>query len=124
MTIRMATIAFASAVTVAFAAMPAAAQFYGGPGGPYYQPGLPPPPPPYGRRGPYQDQYREPYQQPGYGAVSCGEGAQIVASEGFRGVSVRECGGRVFRYTAYRRGAAYEVRVASRTGQITMIRPI
>lgn len=108
------------ALATAFAAAPAQAQYFGGgPGVPYYQPGLPPPPYGYGR--PPAPGWGQP---PGYGPISCGEGAQIIASQGFRRISVRECGGRVYRYTAFRRGAPFEVRVSSSTGQITMVRPI
>jgi hypothetical protein len=123
---RLAFLAAAAALTVV-ATIPAQAQFYGGPGGPYYNPNLPPPPP-YARGYGYgQPPYAAPprYAEPqGYGPISCGEGAEILASQGFRNISVRECSGRVFRYTAYRRGAPFEVRMASRTGEITMIRPI
>lgn len=119
MTIRMALLSAAGALCVSFASVPAEAQYYGPPGGPFYNPGLPPPPP-YAR-GYGQPRYQEPQ---GYGPISCAEGADIIASQGFRGVSVRECSGRVYRYTAYRRGAPFEIRVASRTGQITMVRPI
>jgi hypothetical protein len=123
MTNRNGILAAAAALVTMFVAIPAQAQFYGEPRGPYFNPGLPPPPPQYGRGYGYGPPPGYGAQQ-GYGQISCGEGAQIVAEQGFRGVSARECGGRVFRYTAYRRGAAFEVRVASRTGQITMIRPI
>jgi hypothetical protein len=119
MTARITILAGAAALMAGFAALPAKAQYYGAP---YYNPGLPPPPgyrpppPPYG--GPPG------YGPPGYGPISCGEGAGIVASRGFRNVQVRECSGRVFRYTAFQRGAPFEVRVSSRTGQITAIRRI
>ncbi len=119
MTTRMAFLAGAAALVAGFAALPAQAQFYGEPRGPYYNPGLPPPPP-YAR-GYDRPRYEEP---PGYGPIACEEGAEILASQGFRNISVRECGGRVFRYTAFRRGAPFEVRVSSSTGQITSIRPI
>ena len=103
---------------MAFAAAPAQAQYFGGGPG-FYQPGLPPPPYGYGR--PPAPGWGQP---PGYGPISCGEGAQIIASQGFRRIAVRECGGRVYRYTAFRRGAPFEVRISSSTGQITMVRPI
>ncbi len=61
---------------------------------------------------------------PGFGRISCGQGAQIVASQGFRRIAPRECQGRVYRYTAYQRGVAFEVRVSSSTGQITLVRQI
>ena len=112
-------VAILFAALAAATALPAQAQFYS-PGGPFLQPGLPPPPA-YGR--PYEP-YRQPHAAPGYGPISCGEGAQIIASQGFRNISVRECSGRVYRYTAYRRGAPFEVRISSRTGDITMIRAI
>jgi hypothetical protein len=113
---------FAAALSVS---APAAAQVFIGPEGPFYRPGLPPPPPyaapGYGRPG-YG--YGGPaYEQP-YGGISCGEGAQIIAEQGFRRISPRECSGRVFRYTAFQRGGAFEVRVSSRTGQITQVRRI
>lgn len=119
MTTRMVFLAAAAALMAGFVALPAQAQFYGEPRGPYFNPGLPPPPP-YAR-GYDRPRYAEP---PGYGPIDCQEGAEILASQGFRNIYVRECSGRVFRYTAIRRGATFEVRVASSTGQITMIRPI
>ncbi|MGL4439998.1 MAG: hypothetical protein ACRCUE_12080 [Bosea sp. (in: a-proteobacteria)] len=124
MKVRSVFLVAAAAVATALAVLPAQAQYYSPPGVPYYNPNLPPPPHERGYRPP---RYAEPprYQEPqGYGPISCGEGAEIIASQGFRNISIRECGGRVFRYTAYRRGAPFEVRVASRTGEITMIRPI
>lgn len=128
MTIRTMACAAGALIAVAGAALPAQAQFYD-PRGPSWQPGLPPPPgggygpPPYGRGyGPPPGYgYGQP---PGYGPISCAEGARIVASQGFRDISVRECSGRVFRYTAFRRGQPFEVRVSSRTGDITLVRAI
>jgi hypothetical protein len=124
MTTRITILAGAAALMAGFAALPAQAQYYGAP---YYNPGLPPPPG-YGPPGYPPPGYRPPPPPyggpPGYGPISCGEGAGIVASRGFRNLQVRECGGRVFRYTAFQRGAPFEVRVSSRTGQITAIRRI
>lgn len=131
MSMRITILAGAAALVAGFAALPAQAQYYGGQ---YYNPNLPPPPPGYGPPGyrPPPPPYAEPRRYgpppyagpPGYGPISCGEGAGIVASRGFRNVQVRECNGRVFRYTAFRRGEPFEVRVSSRTGEITLVRPI
>ncbi len=125
MNFRLALMGAAATMGAAFAAIPAEAQYYGGPGGPYYGQGLPPPPyqrPGYGYGGGYGP---PPYARPpAYGRIDCGEGAEIVASRGFRNIQVRECSGRVFRYTAFRGRQAFEVRVASSSGQITMVRPL
>lgn len=118
--------ALAAAIALSAAATSASAQIYIGPGGGYYQPGFPPPPPPYARP-PYGGGYGygpPPRPQPGFGAISCGQGAGIVASQGFHSVTPRDCSGRVFRYTAFRGRAPFEVRVSSRTGQITQVRRI
>ncbi len=96
-------------------ATPAAAQIYIGPGGPVFVPDRPPPP------------YRPPPgwgPSPGFGPISCAQGARIVASEGFRNVQPRDCSGRVYRYTAFRGRTGFEVRVSSRSGDITMVRRI
>jgi hypothetical protein len=98
-------------------AAPASAQIYIGPGGPGF--GAPPPPPYYGGPG-----YRPGFGGSGFGRISCGEGAQIVAANGFRRISPRECDGRVYRYTAFRGPASFEVRVSSSTGEITRVRRI
>jgi hypothetical protein len=122
------TVAAAAVIGAVPMLQPAQAQVYIGPGGPVFAPGLPPPP--YGRPG-YGP---PPYAGPGYGGpgyedfpgerISCRQGARIVAANGFRDISPRECSGRVYRYTAYRGPASFEVRVASSTGEITRIRRI
>lgn len=116
-------IASAALVGAVLASATAQAQYFDPRGSQFFDQRLPPPPP-FGRG--FAPGYGGPrYEEPqGYGPISCGEGAQIIAEQGFRNISVRECSGRVFRYTAYRRGAPFEVRVSSRTGQITMIRAI
>jgi hypothetical protein len=110
----------ASAILAAALAAPAAAQIYIGPGGPVFGA---PPPPAYGRP-PIYDRPDYGYRPPPAFGVTCEDGADIVASQGFRNVAPRDCSGRVYRYTAYRGRAPFEVRVSSRTGEITMVRRV
>jgi hypothetical protein len=101
-------------------ATPAAAQIYIGPDGPVFVPGRPPPP--YGRPPGWGQPGWGP--SPGFGPISCGQGARIIASEGFRNIAPRDCSGRVYRYTAFRGRTGFEVRVSSGSGEITMVRRI
>lgn len=75
----------------------------------------PPPPPPryYDPSADYADSY----------GISCGEGRQIVRESGFYHVRTVECDGQNFKYTGYRHGNSYIIKVDSESGDILGARP-
>jgi hypothetical protein len=61
----------------------------------------------------------------GYGGrVSCGRGRRIVERSGFYRVVPRDCGGRNYTYSAFRRGRPWIVRLNSFSGRIIATRPV
>jgi hypothetical protein len=59
-----------------------------------------------------------------YGRLSCGEARRMVRRQGFRRVQADDCSGRRYRFTAFRRGEAFSIRVSARSGRIVSIRPL
>jgi hypothetical protein len=60
----------------------------------------------------------------GYGGrISCPRGRRIVERSGFYRVVPRDCGGRNYTYSAFRRGRPWIVRVNAFTGRIIATRP-
>jgi hypothetical protein len=61
----------------------------------------------------------------GYGGrISCGRGRRIVERSGFYRVVPRDCGGRNYTYSAFRRGRPWIVRLNAFTGRIIATRPV
>jgi hypothetical protein len=59
----------------------------------------------------------------GGGRISCGRGRRIVERSGFYRVVPRDCGGRNYTYSAFRRGRPWIVRMNSFNGRIIATRP-
>ena len=63
----------------------------------------------------------------GYGGggdrISCWRGRRIVERSGFYRVAPRDCGGRNYTYSAFRRGRPWIVRLNSFSGRIIAARP-
>jgi hypothetical protein len=59
-----------------------------------------------------------PHYWPARRGISCGEGRRIVASTGFRRVSVLDCHGREYTYRGIRRDGMYRITLRSSNGRI------
>ena len=55
--------------------------------------------------------------------VTCGEGRRILRREGFREVQASNCRGPNYRYTAWKRGKKFDIRLSA-SGEITRIRRV
>jgi hypothetical protein len=59
-----------------------------------------------------------------YGGLSCGEARRIVRDQGFRHVEARDCSGLRYRFTGWRDGDPYLIKLSSQSGQIISVRPL
>lgn len=80
----------------------------------------------YGHRRGYGERYRhyEPYyEEEVIVFISCGDGRRILRREGFRDVKASNCRGPNYRYTGWKRGKKFDVRMST-TGEITRLRRV
>lgn len=50
--------------------------------------------------------------------ASCREARRIVARRGFHSINTERCGRSIHRFTAWRQGSIYRIKVSARTGRI------
>ena len=61
--------------------------------------------------------------RPSVAPLSCAGGRTLVRGRGYTRVVARDCSGDSYRYSGFRNGVRYDIRVRSGTGRILSIRP-
>ena len=61
--------------------------------------------------------------QPSIAPLSCAGGRTLVRGRGYTRVVARDCTGDSYRYSGFRNGVRYDIRVRSGTGRILSVRP-
>lgn len=72
----------------------------------------------------YYAPYYVPSQRYRYARISCGEAREIVKDHGYRNVRTRNCGGPTSSFTGVKRGNLWLVKVNTRNGRLTGVRPL
>lgn len=111
----LAAAALATLATMSFTATPAEAKVYVYGGVPYYGYPVAPHWRYYNGRGWY-DPYRYDYIQPG--KMSCGQARQAVKSYGYYNVVTLDCNGKIYNFSAWRKGKQHYVQVNAWTGAV------
>jgi hypothetical protein len=61
--------------------------------------------------------------RPSITALTCAGGRTLVRGRGYTRVVARDCSGDFYRYSGFRNGVRYDIRVRSGTGRILSVRP-
>lgn len=61
--------------------------------------------------------------RPSLDTLSCAGGRTLVRGRGYTRVVARDCSGDFYRYSGFRNGVRYDIRVRSGTGRILSVRP-
>jgi hypothetical protein len=69
----------------------------------------------------FRPRYHDDYD---YGRLSCGEARRLVRRQGFRHIEARDCSGSRYRFTGWRRGTPFSIRISARSGRIISINPL
>lgn len=79
-----------------------------------------------GDDGTYRRRHRPRYDDydDDYGRLSCGEARRLLRRQGFYWVRPDDCSGRRYRFTGWRDGEPFSIRVSARSGRVVSVRPL